>query len=85
MTDAHETTPGTPQSCPICGRGTLVDVSFNANSQAVAHESIQGSDTSQVVTYSCGHEVGGPRLDETAVTGELEVEHRTSEDATPGE
>jgi hypothetical protein len=85
MTHPDETTPGMPQSCPICGQGTLVDVSFNASSRAVPDERIQEADTSQVVTYSCGHEVGGPRLDETAVTGELEVEHRTSEDATPGE
>jgi hypothetical protein len=85
MTATDETTPGASELCPICGQGTLIDLSFTGNSQGAADELIQEADTRQVVTYSCGHAVSGPRLDETAVTGELEVEHRTSEDTTPEE
>lgn len=74
----------TPESkrCPICGQGRLVDITFREGPQDEAvDEEIQTADTRQVETYSCGHEVPGPRLDETAAgTDELEVERRESDE-----
>jgi uncharacterized protein (DUF983 family) len=74
----------TPESkrCPICGQGRLVDITFREGPQHdAAGEEIQTADTRQVETYSCGHEVLGPRLDETAAgTDELQVERRESDE-----
>jgi hypothetical protein len=66
--------------CPVCGEGTLLDVTFREGSDLAEGEAIQESDTRQVETYSCGHEVGGPRLDATAASEDLQVEHRASEE-----
>jgi hypothetical protein len=69
--------------CPVCGEGDLVDVSFREGGPGVDGESIQTADTNQVESYSCGHEVRGPRLDRTASgSRELDAEHRTSEETT---
>jgi hypothetical protein len=73
----------TPESkrCPVCGAGTLVDITFREGPQPDdVDEEIQTGDTRQVETYSCGHEVIGPRLDQTAAgTDELHVERRRSD------
>ncbi len=70
------------KKCPVCGRGELVDVSFREGGAGAEGEPIQTAETRQVETYSCGHEVVGPRLDRTAAgTQALDVERRTSEDA----
>ena len=67
--------------CPQCGRGVLVDLTFREGSPDDVAEPIQTADTRQVETYSCGHEVVGPKLDRSATRdGALEVEHRTSEE-----
>ena len=67
--------------CPTCGRGDLVDVTYREGSPAEVDEQIQTSDTLQVETYSCGHEVVGPSLDRSAAgTDGLEVERRSSEE-----
>ena len=66
--------------CPVCGQGDLLDIAYREGSDA-AHVPIQESDTRQVETYSCGHEVVGPRLDRSAAgTEELEVERRGTEE-----
>ncbi len=74
----------TPESkrCPICGRGRLVDITFREGPQHEGvDEEIQTADTRQVETYTCGHEVPGPRLDETAAgTDDLQVERRESDE-----
>jgi hypothetical protein len=71
------------RKCPVCGKGDLVDVMFREGASGADDEPIQTTDTRQVESYSCGHEVPGPRLDETASgSGELDAERRTSEEAT---
>jgi hypothetical protein len=78
MTDPE---PSEERKCPVCGRGDLVDLSFREGSKDAADEPIQTADTRQVETYSCGHEVPGPPLDQTASPSEeLEAERRTSEE-----
>jgi hypothetical protein len=69
------------QRCPICGQGVLVDVSYREGQADEAGREIQEPESRQVETYSCGHEVVGPRLDATADDPALDVEHRTSEEA----
>jgi hypothetical protein len=69
------------RKCPVCGIGDFVDVGFREGAAGAGDEVNQTADTSQVETYSCGHEVVGPRLDRTAAgTDDLDVEHRTSEE-----
>ena len=69
--------------CPRCGEGVLVDIAFREGSDLADGEEIQEADTRQVETYSCGHEVSGPRLDRTAAGSDaLEVERRDSSETT---
>jgi len=71
------------KKCPVCGRGELVDVSFREGGAGAEGEPIQTAETRQVETYSCGHEVVGPRLDRTATPeGGIEAERRTSDETT---
>lgn len=60
----------------------MVDVTFREGSaKEEVGEEIQLSDTRQMETYSCGHEVPGPSLAESAAgTDDLEVERRGSEE-----
>lgn len=67
--------------CPLCGRGELVDITYREGGTGAEGEA-QASDSRQVETYSCGHEVTGPRLDRTAADPALEAERRTSEETT---
>jgi hypothetical protein len=63
--------------CPVCGRGTLVDIAYTELSSADVP--MQEADSRQVETYSCGHERVGPRLDESASPRSgLDVERRSS-------
>jgi hypothetical protein len=74
--------------CPRCGRGELIDISFDEGPPSevegvgeTSHAPAQLARTRQIEMYSCGHEVIGPSLagaDET----ELDVERRTSEETT---
>jgi hypothetical protein len=69
--------------CPECGRGTLVDIAFREGRAAGGDdvdEPLQSPETHQVETYSCGHEVIGPRLDATAADPQLSVERRESDE-----
>jgi hypothetical protein len=70
--------------CPTCGRGVLVDITYRDGSvqEGQAGEEIQEPDARQVETYSCGHEVTGPRLDATAADDRLDVERRSSGETT---
>lgn len=71
--------PGTVASggrCPVCGVGTLADIDFGGD------ENVQDTESRQVDTYTCGHEVERASL-ETADTERLDVEQRTSEETTP--
>jgi len=68
--------------CPRCGRGELVDISFDGLWSAAPADPIvteQRADARQVESYSCGHQVLGARLSE-ADPHHLDVERRTSND-----
>ena len=82
----HEAKDLLPIRCPVCGRGELVDINYNAPADATPPpgEPLQEADSRQVVTYSCGHEVIGPRIDREQQAGPaLDVERRTSEETVP--
>ena len=61
--------------CPVCGVGTLADIDFGGD------ENVQHTESRQVDTYTCGHEVERAPL-ETADADRLDVEQRTSEETT---
>jgi hypothetical protein len=65
----------TPRMCPVCGKGELVDLSFDGT----AEEPKQTADSVEVDVFSCGHEVPGASL-ATADADQLEVERRTSDE-----
>jgi hypothetical protein len=74
-------------TCPVCGRGTLVDITFT-DAPSSEDDGMQTADSRQVETFSCGHERLGPPLSKGAEPADgLEVERRTSEETTeaPGE
>jgi hypothetical protein len=61
--------------CPRCGIGELLEIAFDADPLQPGQH--QGPSSHQVETYSCGHEVIGPALEEADID-RLEVERRTS-------
>lgn len=69
--------------CPRCGLGEVIDIAFDAGASSGAEGGTdaqpQGAESRQVETYSCGHQVVGPRLS-TADAELLDVERRSSED-----
>ena len=87
MAQDAESGKGETKRCPVCGQGTLVEITYREGSamEAEAGEAIQEADSRQVESYSCGHEVVGPRLDESAAgTEDLQAERRqTDETAEP--
>lgn len=63
------------ERCPVCGRGVVVDIAYDAQPGGDA-DLEQQPDSHEAVTYDCGHRVVGPplkRADET-----LDVERRDS-------
>jgi hypothetical protein len=66
--------------CPVCGRGRLVDVAFDAGTgdRGPGEEPKQLADSSEIVVYDCGHEVRGASVDRADRT--LGVETRTSDE-----
>jgi hypothetical protein len=84
MAEAVANGPNEPRKCPTCGLGDLVDITYRESPGQPAgagDEAIQTADTRQVETYSCGHEVLGPALDQTAAGSEdLEAERRESDE-----
>jgi uncharacterized Zn finger protein (UPF0148 family) len=66
--------------CPVCGRGTVVDIVFDEPTPAEPDEvPRQEADSRERDLYSCGHEVPGPSL-ALADSSDLAVERRQSED-----
>jgi hypothetical protein len=59
--------------CPVCGKGVLQELGPEA-------DAVQGPETRQRQTYSCGHDVAEPPLEATATDHRLEVERRATED-----
>jgi hypothetical protein len=73
------------KKCPVCGKGDLVDITYRDEPEVSpdTEEPIQTADSRQIESYSCGHEVSGPRLDRTAAGDEdLEAERRGSDETT---
>lgn len=64
--------------CPMCGKGTLVDVIFDTAPER-GEAPHQRADSIETSIYSCRHEVSGPSL-ATADGDALAVERRRSED-----
>jgi len=66
-----------PTRCPVCGRGTLADITYNEG--RTADEDLQQQPGSrQLDVYTCGHRVPGAPLE--AANDRLDVERRTSEE-----
>jgi hypothetical protein len=68
--------------CPVCGRGTLVDVVFDSRDPAGDEPEPapqQRAESGETDLYSCGHEVRGAPLS-TANADLLAVERRRSEE-----
>jgi len=75
-----------PLRCPTCGRGELVDINYNEPSDVPppAGGPMQEADSRQVATYSCGHEVAGPRIDRAEqARPAMDIERRTSDETVP--
>ena len=68
-------TVGSGGRCPVFGVGTLADIDFGGD------ENVQETESRQVDSYTCGHEVERAPL-ETADAERLDVERRTSEETT---
>lgn len=67
--------------CPVCGKGTLADISYDAG-EHVGPDPEQQPESRQLDTYTCGHRVRGAPLE--AADERLDVERRTSDEtATP--
>jgi hypothetical protein len=66
--------------CPICGRGRLIDMTFDGGTgeRVTGRRSKQLSDSSEVDVYDCGHEVAGASLDRADRA--LGIETRTSDE-----
>jgi hypothetical protein len=78
MTDGPD-----PATCPICGRGVLADIAFDAPGPDRQPDLRQTAESREVLTFTCGHEVPGPSM-RSADADALDVERRRSaEAATP--
>ena len=64
--------------CPVCGKGVLADIAYDAAARAEPAPEQQPT-SRQLDTYTCGHQVPGARLE--AADDRLDVERRTSEEA----
>lgn len=77
--------PPGERRCPVCGRGTLRDLSYDEGGtydeggDADDRPRQQRSDSRELQLFSCGHEVPGSPLDTGDSTG-LDVERRGSEE-----
>jgi hypothetical protein len=65
--------------CPVCGRGVVADITFDAGTRDERGAPVQQPESRQLTRYSCGHVTTGPRL-ETADADALDVERRASRD-----
>jgi hypothetical protein len=67
------------ERCPVCGKGVVADIAFDAGVRTEAGAPMQEPESREVITYSCGHEVGGAEL-QTADADRLDVERRSSDE-----
>lgn len=68
----------TEMRCPVCGRGVLADIAYDEGTPD-ADRPRQGSESREVVTFTCGHEVGSASLAD-ARRDDPNVERRQSEE-----
>ncbi|MGZ8602014.1 MAG: hypothetical protein ACXWXN_05795 [Actinomycetota bacterium] len=61
--------------CPVCSKGTMVDIVYDVD--PASREPTQRADSRQSIEFSCGHRVVGPSL-ASADEERLDVERRTS-------
>ena len=61
-----------PSTCPQCGRGRLVDLSFDERGRDADARPRQSADSHEILTYTCGHAVVGASL-ATADPRQLDV------------
>ena len=66
-----------PTRCPVCGKGTLADIAFDALAPT-DREPEQQPESRQLDTYTCGHKVVGAPLE--AADDHLDVERRASDE-----
>ena len=66
-----------PTRCPVCGKGTLADIAFDALAPT-DREAEQQPESRQLDTYTCGHKVVGAPLE--AADDQLDVERRGSDE-----
>jgi hypothetical protein len=66
-----------PTRCPVCGKGTLVDIAFDALAPTDRAPE-QQPESRQLDTYTCGHKVVGAPLE--AADEQLDVERRASDE-----
>jgi hypothetical protein len=72
------TVPDQELRCPVCGKGVVVDVSYEIEGSG-GTEPVIAPESREVRTFSCGHEDRGPRL-ASSDQERLSVERRTSEE-----
>lgn len=69
--------------CPICEVGVVADIAFDRDPSRPGDPTPQQTaETSELTTYSCGHQVFGRSL-ASADADVLDVERRRSEDTVP--
>ena len=66
-----------PTRCPVCGKGTLADIAFDALAPT-DREPEQQPESRQLDTYTCGHKVVGAPLE--GADDQLDVERRASDE-----
>jgi hypothetical protein len=59
------TTPASDLRCPVCGEGVLTDIAYDEH-HPVLERPKQAPESSEVLTFTCGHEVEEHRLAEAA-------------------
>jgi hypothetical protein len=64
--------------CPTCGAGVFVSVAYH-DPDPKGDRGDQTGDSFEILTFSCGHEVRGPKL-AVADPDRLTVEERTAEE-----
>jgi hypothetical protein len=70
-----------PTRCPVCGKGTLADIAFDAlapTDRSTDQAAEQQPESRQLDTYTCGHTVVGALLE--AADDQLDVERRASDE-----
>ena len=65
--------------CPVCGEGVLADIVFDRDPSRSEDSPKQSADSTELTTYSCGHQVPGRSL-ASADEETLDVERRSSPD-----